>query len=113
MLVSVACETGGGTRAGKQRSKEAGKRQAGLGQSPQATLAAYNTTQRRGFACELFAAFFANGGLFYFRGWLDANGPVQGGEGRGKGPGRRTGAPAPGQLPGAGCGRRADVRTSK
>ena len=64
VLVSVACETGGGTRAGKQRSKEAGKRQAGLGQSPQATLAAYNTTQRRGFACELFAAFFANGGLF-------------------------------------------------
>ena len=63
VLVSVACETGGGTRAGKQRSKEAGKRQAGLGQSPQATLAAYNTTQRRGFACELFAAFFANGGL--------------------------------------------------
>ena len=59
VLVSVACETGGGTRAGKQRSKEAGKRQAGLGQSPQATLAAYNTTQRRGFACELFAAFFA------------------------------------------------------
>ena len=35
------------------------------------------------------------------------------GEGRGKGPGRHPGAPAPGQLPGAGCGRRADVRTSK
>ena len=107
MLVSVACETGGGTRAGKQRSKEAGKRQAGLGQSPQATLAAYNTTQRRGFACELFAAFFANGGLFP---GLDTNAPVQGEEGRGEGPGRHRGAPARG---GAGCGRRADVRTSK
>ena len=102
VLVSVACETGGGTRAGKQRSKEAGKRQAGLGQSPQATLAAYNTTQRRGFACELFAAFFANGGLLPGLAGYKRTGSGGGGPREGARP--DPGAPAPGRCQVRGAG---------
>ena len=81
VLVSCACETGGGTRAGNQHSKEAGQRQGGLGQSPQATLAAYNTTQRRGFAGELFCCFLlVNGGLLPGAGCKRTGGKGRGGQ---------------------------------